>query len=156
MFFTMEEIIPENHQPSWTPVLSRMVSSGICPNSCLLKCSPEVQNCDPAFCFFPPHLRILHATIPRSLLPPTFTSLTSLSLPGKYKVQENVSPHWLLNHLSGSHYQRTPETSWIACALLYCPSSRYWGGWLKMPMRIWASDHEISSNCLKTALSNFS
>lgn len=30
--------------------------------------------------------------------------------------------------VSGSHLQCIPETSSFACALLYCPSSRYWGG----------------------------
>lgn len=48
----------------------------------------------------------------------------------KYTVQQSMSPHLLLGHLSGGCYQRTPETSWIACALMRCPLSTYWDVWL--------------------------
>lgn len=122
----MRESLKTN-QPSWTPLLSSMISSGILPSRSLnrSKCSPEVQS----FTFSPssqdpthPNLMVTAALSPHT---PDQSFLFS-----KYKVQQSMSPHFLLDHLSGSCYQCTPETSWIACTLMCCPSSRYWGVWL--------------------------
>lgn len=45
----------------------------------------------------------------------------------KYEVQQNASlGPW--SSVSGSNHHCTPETSYVACALLCCPFSRYRGG----------------------------
>jgi len=72
-------------------------------------------------------LGILNSTIswplqPRLLM--IFTSLTSSSLFVRTGVSLFTGP---LSPVSGSCHQCSPEITWLASALLWCSSSRYWG-----------------------------
>ena len=43
----------------------------------------------------------------------------------KCQVKPSTSSCWLFGNVFGINHQRTLDTSWIACALLCCHSSRY-------------------------------
>lgn len=86
----------KTNQPSWTLVLSRMISSGILPHKSLNrpKCSPEVQS----FTLSPSSQDRIHSNLMvTAALNPHIPDQSFLLC--KYKVQQSMSPHLLIDHL---------------------------------------------------------
>lgn len=129
-FLSLEEVVLELHtdvlDPS--PLQGRMpwVYSKQVPEHPKV-CSPEALGYDPAFCLYPffqdPELHLLMATAVNL----TFTSPTSPSMFVSVKSgsQPLIVGLWSLS--LGICHWCSPQT-WVACVLLCCSSSRYWGG----------------------------
>lgn len=97
-------------------------------------CSPEFQACEHAVCL-PQCPKDLEVPILVTVAKVTFKffigNLVLLFFVGG-KVQHSTSSDWLLYYLRKKFsltHSRPLDISWIAYALLYCPSKRYWDGW---------------------------
>ena len=92
-------------------------------------CSHEVQDYNPILF----HVASLQDPELHYLLVTAGKTTASLHIPDPFilvcncEVQQSISPCYLLHHLCPEVIITTLATSQIACALLCCPSSRYWG-----------------------------
>lgn len=109
------------------PMLHKTVSHAILPSRSLIRSgqillSPEIKCFDPAMClvllFHDPEL--YHFFVTKAQVVPSFNSYDQF-LFCKHEMQRAISllsPH---SPMAVSYNQRTPEISWIACALFLCP-----------------------------------
>ena len=125
-----------SNQLSWTFLPSRVLNHGI-PPSRSLKSSPEVQDCDSTYCpassTQAPELH--HLLVTEAKAAPSLHILNWSFFVCQYKIQQHISPHWLLHHLYQKVFVNALQEPPRLCVDYAILSFQQISGWLKSPMK---------------------